>query len=81
MRRCRPRKPSPEVVQHRSNRAEYFEGLRALRGEQQEQPTQRQIDARVDCCAKATIQDCACGGARICPVHGGPVCFGKFSHD
>jgi hypothetical protein len=33
------------------------------------------------CCPKAYVVECYCGGARQCPLHGGPVCFGKYSHD
>ncbi|WP_223644449.1 hypothetical protein [Corallococcus sp. EGB] len=83
MRRCRTRKPSTETLRHRANRAEYFAELRALRSEGAESAplATRQLAPQVECCAKATFRDCACGGARVCPEHGGPVCFGKFSHD
>jgi hypothetical protein len=33
------------------------------------------------CCPKAYTVPCFCGGARECPDHPGPVCFGGFSHD
>lgn len=33
------------------------------------------------CCPKAYVVECPCGGARECPDHPGPVCFGTYSHD
>jgi hypothetical protein len=33
------------------------------------------------CCPKAYTVPCYCGGAKECPDHPGPVCFGKLSHD
>ncbi|RKG68677.1 hypothetical protein D7V80_11820 [Corallococcus sp. CA054B] len=38
MRRCRPRKPSPDVLRHRANRAEYFHALDVLHGRTPPEP-------------------------------------------